>query len=39
MLTGGGGKVGMAVLAALIVLALAAAHSKKPATPGQTGQM
>ena len=35
MLTGGGGKVGLAVLATLIVLALAAAQSKKPAVTGQ----
>lgn len=39
MLTGRGSKIGLAVLGALVVLAFAAAQSKKPATPGQPGQV
>lgn len=39
MLTGGGSKIGIVVLGALVVLALAAAQSKKPVTPGQSGQV
>lgn len=32
-------QLGLAVLGALVVLAFAAAQSKKPATPGQPGQV
>lgn len=39
MLPGSGGKAGVFVLAALIVLAIAASQSKKPAIPSQPSQV